>query len=150
MKHVNKSVLVWYSAREMFDLVVDVPCYPQFLPWCDHAQVVQQHADGMTARLGLAFGSLRQTFTTRNTHLQDQSVHMTLVDGPFSHLAGQWTFADLHPPGNAGVACRATLDLRYAFEGRAAELVLSPVFDRIAATLVDAFLARAQVVYGPR
>lgn len=150
MKHVNKSVLVWYSAQEMFDLVVDVPAYPQFLPWCDQAQVVQHHSDGMTARLGLAFGRLRHTFTTRNTHVQPHEVGMSLVDGPFSHLEGHWHFADLHPDGSNSRACRATLDLRYAFEGRTAELVLSPVFDRIAATLVDAFLARAQAVYGSR
>ncbi len=150
MKHVNKSVLVWYSAQEMFDLVVDVAQYPQFLPWCDQAQVLQEHADGMTARLGLAFAGLRHAFTTRNTHFQDQEVRMNLVDGPFSHLEGKWRFADLKPTASDSKACRATLDLTYAFEGRTAELVLSPVFDRIAATLVDAFLARAQAVYGVR
>jgi ribosome-associated toxin RatA of RatAB toxin-antitoxin module len=42
------------------------------------------------------------------------------------------------------------LDLRYAFAGRALDAVLSPVFDRVANTLIDAFVARAEVVYGPR
>ena len=34
MKTVRKSVLIWYSAHEMFQLVIDVARYPEFLPWC--------------------------------------------------------------------------------------------------------------------
>ena len=63
MKHVKKSVLLWYSAREMYELVVDVESYPKFLPWCESSTILEQHeADpatgtpaGMTARLGLSY-----------------------------------------------------------------------------------------------
>ena len=56
MKHVKKSVLLWYSAREMYDLVVDIEHYPRFLPWCESATVLERHGpadtpgstDGMT------------------------------------------------------------------------------------------------------
>ena len=48
MKHVKKSVLLWYSPREMFDLVVGFEDYPRFLPWCDRAEVLEQ---GGLARL---------------------------------------------------------------------------------------------------
>ena len=30
MKTVHKSVLIWYSAEEMFGLVTDIPRYPEF------------------------------------------------------------------------------------------------------------------------
>ena len=42
MKTVHKSVLLWYSPAQMYALVTDVASYPQFLPWCDKAQVLQQ------------------------------------------------------------------------------------------------------------
>jgi ribosome-associated toxin RatA of RatAB toxin-antitoxin module len=77
---------------------------------------------------------------------------MQLVEGPFSTLEGTWQFMPLgEPVGEGGrQACKVTLDLRYAFAGRALDAVLSPVFDRVANTLIDAFVARAEVVYGPR
>ena len=53
MKHVKKSVLLWYSPREMFDLVVDVASYPKFLPWCQKAEVLGDEAGAVTARLHL-------------------------------------------------------------------------------------------------
>ena len=60
MKHVKKSVLLWYSAREMYALVTAVAAYPGFLPWCEKAEVLDEDASGMTARLHLQFAGLHQ------------------------------------------------------------------------------------------
>lgn len=154
MKHVKRSVLIWYSPREMYDLVTAVHDYPSFLPWCERADVLEESADGMTARLTLAKGGVRHAFTTRNVHRPGAEVQVQLVDGPFSLLEGTWLFA---PVGRAGQtldadarACRVALDLRYAFSNAALEAIVSPVFDRIADSLVDSFVQRAEQVHGPR
>jgi ribosome-associated toxin RatA of RatAB toxin-antitoxin module len=146
MKNVHKSVLIWYSAEEMFALVTDVAHYPEFLPWCDHASVLAKEADGMKAEVGIAFGGIHQTFTTRNVHVPGREVRMKLVDGPFSRLDGHWKFT---PIGEAGQrACRVTLDLHYSFKNAALAALVGPVFDKIAGNLVDAFVKRAEHVYG--
>ena len=151
MKRVQKSVLLSYSAHEMYALVTAVEDYPKFLPWCARAEVLERRPDGMTARLHLAYGGLRHAFTTRNVHVPDASVTIDLVDGPFSLLDGTWRFIALAAPGDAAArACKVEFDLRYAFAGAAIEAVLSPVFDRIANTFVDAFVKRAEQVHGPR
>lgn len=146
MKQVHRSVLLWFSAQEMFDLVADVDHYPQFLPWCNQAQVLERHVDGLTARLGLSYSGIKQSFTTRNTHVHGQSIHVSLVDGPFSLLEGHWTFQGLSSPQPGRSACKVELDLRYAFSSRALELVVSPVFDKVASTLVESFVQRAESV----
>jgi ribosome-associated toxin RatA of RatAB toxin-antitoxin module len=146
MKTVHKSVLIWYAPEEMFALVTDVAHYPDFLPWCDRARVLDQDAEGMTAEVGIAMGALRQSFTTRNTHEPGRRVQMQLVKGPFSHLEGDWHF---HPVGDGRQrACRVELDLRYGFGSATLAALVGPVFDRIAGTLVDAFIQRAEQVYG--
>ncbi len=151
MKQVKKSVLLWYSAHEMYALVTGVADYPSFLPWCERAEVVEQHEGGMTARLHLHYAGVRHAFTTRNAHVPDASVQMDLVDGPFSLLEGLWRFVPLAAPGDgAAQACRIEFDLRYAFSSRALEAVVSPVFDRVANTFVDSFVRRAEAVYGER
>ena len=150
MKRVEKSVLLWYTPREMYDLVVDVDHYPRFLPWCEHAAVVQTHEDGVTARIGLAYHGVRHAFTTRNEHVVGERVAIRLVDGPFSLLDGTWTFRPIPRPGAEAPACKVEFDLRYAFSSRPLEAVLNPVFDRVANTFVDSFVGRAEAVYGPR
>lgn len=146
MKTVNKSVLIWYSPREMYTLVTDVERYPEFLPWCDHASVVEHKSDGMVAEIGIAFGGIHQVFTTTNTHTADSRVGLKLVKGPFSRLEGQWNF---HPIGDGSQrACKVELALNYGFESATLAKLVGPVFDKIAGNLVDAFVKRAQHVYG--
>ena len=150
MKQVRKSVLLWYSPREMYDLVTGIARYPEFLPWCDRADLLQTHEDGVTAKLGLAYMGVRHSFTTRNVQQAPDSVKVLLVDGPFSVLEGTWLFKALGRPGSEQPACKIEFDLRYAFASPALEAVVSPVFDRVANTFVESFVRRAEDVYGPR
>ena len=152
MKQVKKSVLLWYTPREMYELVTTVERYPEFLPWCSKVDVLSREDDTVTARLHLAYAGVRHAFTTRNRNEDARSVHMELVDGPFSHLDGLWQFLPLNKPGVDGeaTACKIVFELNYAFSSGALEAVVSPVFDRIANTFVDSFVQRAESLYGPR
>ena len=146
MKTVNKSVLIWYSPQEMFDLVADVPRYSEFLPWCDHAQVLEQHADGVTAEVGISLAGIKKSFVTRNTYEPGKRLQMQWVKGPFSHLQGDWQF---HPVGDGSQrACRVELNLSYGFDSLALAAGVGPNIDKIAASMMDAFIQRAEKVYG--
>ncbi len=130
MKKLLKSVLIWYTPEEMYRLVTDVDQYVQFLPWCSHSKVLK----------------FSQVFVTHNTHVENHEVQMKLVKGPFSKLDGTWTF---DPVGdNSQRACKVTLSLEYGFASATLAAVVGPVFDKIAASLVDAFVKRAEQVYG--
>lgn len=115
MKSVHKSVLIWYTAQEMFDLVIDVERYPEFLPWCSHGKVLERTDNGMTAEVGIAFKAVKQTFVTRNEHIPGREVRLHLVKGPFSKLEGVWTFT---PVGEDQRACRIDLKMDYGFSNK--------------------------------
>mgnify|MGYP001297449459 CR=1 FL=1 len=141
MKHVVRSILVPHSAAKMYALVNDVPSYPKFLPWCGGGRITEQTETQMQAAVDIAYMGVRQTFTTKNALLKDERIDMALVSGPFSKLTGQWRFTQL---GDAG--CKVEFDLNYAFEGIIGAVV-APVFDRIAASFVDAFVRRADELH---
>ena len=135
-----------FVLESAFDLVTAVERYPEFLPWCDRAQVLEHSEAGMTAEVGIALGGIRQTFVTRNVHEAGERVQMHLVKGPFSKLEGDWRFL---PVGDGTQrACKVELQLNYGFSSAALAALVGPVFDRIAATMVDAFVKRAEQVYG--
>lgn len=146
MKTVAKSVLLWHAPQEMYALVTGVEQYPRFLPWCDHARILTSDEQGVTAEVGIAFGGVRQRFVTRNAHDPGRSVVISLVDGPFSRLDGSWSFSTLGDGSQR--ACRVELHLNYGFDNAVLGRLVGPVFDRIAANLVDAFVKRADQVYG--
>ena len=146
MKSVHKSVLLWHSAHEMFTLVTAVDQYPQVLPWCDRAAVLETTDSGVVAQVGIAIGGLRHSFTTRNTHVDNERVDLALVDGPFSLLEGHWRFIPLGDGTQR--ACKIEFSLDYDFSSQTLATLVGPVFDKIAGSLVDAFVKRADQVYG--
>ena len=145
MHRVTRSVLVPYADAAMFDLVAAVPDYPKFLPWCGGTQVLAQDHDSMTARIDIAYHGVRAHFTTENRHRRPSSIVVTLKDGPFRHLEGEWQFKAL-----AADACKVELALAYEFATAMLDRVIGPVFNHIAHTFIDAFVHRADAVYGQK
>ena len=143
MHKVQRSVLVPYSAAQMFDLVAGVEKYPEFMPWCGGTEVQSRTEHGMQASVLISFAGMKQRFTTRNTHDYPNRIDLELVDGPFSSLVGHWVFQPL-----AEDACKVLFTLEYAFSNRALEMVVGPVFNRIATSFIESFTKRAQQVYG--
>lgn len=142
MREVRKSALLPYSAGQMYALVADVRRYPEFLPWCTAARVLEEDGEFMTVALDLQRGLVRTTFTTRNRLVPDRTVEMRLVDGPFTALEGRWDFA---PIADAGT--RADLLVRFETRGLFDGLTLGPAFERICSQLVDAFARRARQLH---
>ena len=143
MHSVERTVLLPYSAAQMFDLVADVEKYPQFMPWCGGASVADNDANGMLASITISLAGIKQTFSTRNRHVYPEHIRLVLVDGPFSSLEGDWRFMALAPD-----ACKVIFTLNYEISSRALEAVVGPVFNRIATSFIDSFTKRAQACYG--
>ena len=145
MELIDRSALVPYTADEMYALVSDILTYPQFLPWCSGTQILSREGQELSARIDFSVSSVSQSFTTSNRLKPGEEIAMQLVDGPFSQLEGRWRF---EPLGDAG--CKISLLLEYDFSSKMVSLVVGPVFNKIANTLVDAFQKRAVEVYGER
>ncbi|NLZ10298.1 type II toxin-antitoxin system RatA family toxin [Neopusillimonas aromaticivorans] len=143
MHTVQRSVLVPHTCAQMFDLVADVEKYPEFMPWCGGSVVQSRDDHGMQASITISFAGIKQSFTTRNHHDYPRQIDFELVDGPFSRLSGKWEFKELAPD-----ACKVIYTMEYAFSNRALEMVVGPVFNRIASSFIDSFTQRAQDCYG--
>jgi ribosome-associated toxin RatA of RatAB toxin-antitoxin module len=149
MKSLHKSVLIWFTPQQMFDVVTDVARYHEFLPWCHESSVVEQSAHGMKANIGMQLAGFKQGFTTQNDHIKNGdgglAVAMELIDGPFSKLGGKWSFDPIQ--GSDTPACRVTLDLNYEIKSAMLQMAIGPAFEKIASSLVDAFVDRAKKIY---
>jgi ribosome-associated toxin RatA of RatAB toxin-antitoxin module len=143
MAVVHKSVLLAYSAEQMFALVNNIEEYPKFLPWCGGAEVKQRDGDHVVAALNINYHGIKQTFTTENRNNPPHAINMTLVEGPFKHLDGTWEFKSLRSD-----ACKIEFHLHYEFSNRMLEHIIGPVFSMIANSFVDSFSKRAEQVYG--
>ncbi len=143
MALVEKSVLVSYSAEQMFALVDNVPDYPRFMPWCGGTGVKQVNEDTVHATVHINYHHIKQSFTTENVRRVPDRIDMTLKDGPFKHLDGSWHFIPLTES-----ACKIEFRLHYEFSSKLLEKVVGPVFHYVANSFVEAFISRAEEIYG--
>ena len=142
MTKIEKSALVRFPANLMFGIVDDVESYPQFLPWCTGSRVLSRSGNVVDAELEIARGGFHKSFATRNTSTAPQEIRITLLNGPFSHLEGVWTFTPLRMD-----ASKIALDLEFEMAGKIASLAFGSLFGQICNTMVGAFHDRAKELY---
>ncbi|MCC5870187.1 MAG: type II toxin-antitoxin system RatA family toxin [Gammaproteobacteria bacterium] len=143
MRHVLRTALLPYSAAQMYALVNDVKAYPDFLPWCRSTRVLDSSPTHMRAQIEMSLAGLTRSFTTHNALAPPERIDLALVDGPFRHLEGHWRFEAL-----TADACKVHLDLSFEVANALFSMALSPAFEKISSSLVDAFSQRAHQVYG--
>src|SRR5215510_14393772 len=106
------------------------------------ARMSLRDARRTVATIHVAYRGVRQQFTTENRKRPGERIEMTLVEGPFRSLRGEWRFTPLHP-----TACRVELALAYQLASPTLDRLVGPVFDHIANTFVDAFVRRADALH---
>lgn len=148
MREYHRSATVPYAPESMFELIADVDSYVEFVPGCTASCAMPAApAHGgeheVLATLAIAIGKEAGRFTTRNSLEPPRRIQMTLVKGPFSALEGEWRVEPLADGGS-----RLELDMRFEFASRLKDMLLGPVFELTCGQLVNAFLKRAEKLYG--
>lgn len=138
---VFRAAVVPHSAAEMFSLADDIESYPEFLPWCEKAEA-ERDGERVRGRIFINYRGLRVSFATENRHHRPSEIEMRLLEGPLSELEGRWRFSDLGDGRS-----RVEFEARWRFGGRALERVFSGLFENVFGRFVEAFAARADVLW---
>ena len=138
MTVIERSALLAHSVEQVFDLVADIERYPEFLKGCVGADILKRDDDQVTATLRLSRAGISHGFTTQNRMQRPHRIDLALVDGPFSHFAGHWSFLALGDD-----ACKTTLQLHFELASGIASVAAGKLFDKVALDLVDAIVNRA-------
>jgi ribosome-associated toxin RatA of RatAB toxin-antitoxin module len=142
MPKITKSVLVRFSALQMYELVNDVESYQAFLPGCVGGRVLEQTEQTMVASVDVSKAGISKTFTTRNQLVSGQRIALELENGPFKYLHGLWKFTELSED-----ACKVEFDLDFEFANPLVDMTFGRVFKELMNSMVTAFTNRAKVVY---
>lgn len=142
MPKISRSALVMYSAEQMFSLINDVDKYVEFLPDCGGSKILKQNETSMTASILVAKGGIKKWFTTENTLIQNKKTTLSLVDGPFKYLTGEWRLEQLSED-----ACKIYFELDYEFSNQLLSIAFGRVFTNLVNNIVQAFILRAKEVY---
>lgn len=140
--HSEKRLLP-FRPDQLYDLVIDIERYPEFLPWCVAARILTRAEGELTAELAIGFKGIRESFISRVTHDRAaRAIDVSYEDGPFRYLVNRWRFE----PAEAG--CLLDFHVDFAFRSRLLEALIGKLFDEAVRRMVRAFETRAAALYG--
>ena len=128
----------------MFDLVVDIERYPEFLPWCVGARIRKHSGDEITADLAIGFKVYRERFTSHVKADRPRDINVRYSEGPFRYLSNQWKFE----PSENG-CCVVDFYVEFELASKLLQSLIEVVFTEAVRRMVSAFEARARKLYGP-
>lgn len=131
-----------YSPEQLFDLVLDVEKYPDFLPWCLGASITARGGGSFEADLSIGFRKLRARYGSRVEYARPSRIDVSLAYGPFRHLVNHWRFTSL-----ALEQTVITFELDFEFRSTLLSAAMTPLFGAAAKRMVYEFEQRARQLY---
>ncbi|ATX81816.1 coenzyme Q-binding protein COQ10 [Mariprofundus ferrinatatus] len=138
MRSFEETRVIGCSAEKMFDVVMDIEAYPQFLPWVAGASILTMDEGELTAELVADLAGSRHSFKTVDRFVSGKLVEIRLLDGPFRFLESVWTFEAME-----GERCRVHFSIEFEFRSMMLDIVASPIFSTACKSMVQAFEKRA-------
>ena len=141
--HLSKEKLTDLSQEDMFAVVNDVVCYPEFLPYCDRVVIKEQSDDYMITDIYVSDSKrfIKHNFSTYNTFVTDSSINIKLIQGPLKQMWVNWSFV------KQGDGCLIKLSIDLEAKSKLLNFGLNSFFDSYAKSMLDAFIKRAKQVY---
>ena len=143
--NISQSEIVPFNQQQMFNLVLDVDNYHNFLNWCSHSQVINYDNDIQTASMSINKGIFKQIIITKNTFEKNKNnsfIKIELQKGPFKELEGLWQFTNINKN-----SCNIQFDIKFSFINKILDFSLRPIFITINKSQINSFIKQAHRIY---
>ena len=138
----NQKRSLPYPASFLFNLVLDIETYPQFLPQCQGVQILKRQKGSLKARLDIGFSMISTSFPSVVTWEKDKQILITSAVGSFRSMQGTWRFQE-----SKGQGSLVSLDIHIDFGSALKRMAFMPFVSFLTTGMIDAFEKRAQHLF---
>lgn len=139
----SETRILPYSAAQLFDLVMDIEKYPEFLPWCIGARVNSRSKNDLDADVLIGYKVFRERFSSRVHFTKNKEIEVEYLKGPMRHLHNKWVFRDMREG-----ECRVDFYVDFTLKSKLLEGFVDQFFQKALMKMINAFETRAFDIYG--
>ncbi len=141
-----KASVTRHIARDkqtLIDFVLDIEKYPEFIPFCIDSKVYETNDKGNEIKIiaDLTIGK-RPFIDTYKSNVrydkQNDSIHVTNIDGPLKHLENNWKFVEKDN------LTEVKFDVDFEIKNKFLNLIMEKSFQFGLNKIADAFQKRAE------
>ena len=131
-----------YSNKQMFDLIIDVEKYPEFLPWCKSTNVYEKKSNIFYSDMEIGFSVVKESFTSKVTSINSEKILSEAISGPFNKMNNIWDIKSINKN-----KCEITLNIEFDFKSFLLKNLMGKLFEVASIRMIEAFEDRANYLY---
>ena len=143
MHKYSNSIVLPFSAKQLYEIVIDVESYPDFLPWCLSSRIVKKFDDSnFDAELTVGYKAIDEKYISRIKAEYEKKIISKAISGPFKSLDSSWYFKNIDKK-----QCRVDFMIEYQFKSFFLDKVMGSLFKKATIKMLDAFELRAKILH---
>lgn len=132
------------SPNEVFQIVIDVERYPDFVPWCKAVYIKEKTDNQMVVDLLAAFHGIKGRYTSEVTFLSPSRTNEGWIkavssNGIFKHLCNKWQFIPIDENKTM-----VKFYIEFKFKSNSFSTLLNSVYKYTQSKIIAAFKDRAE------
>ena len=97
MKKSKREEIVFHSANKLFNIVLDIESYPEYIPWCTKMVVNEKNNNEIYADMFVKYKFiLTQKFGSYvKFNKNELKIQTSYIEGPLKDLKTNWQFEEI-------------------------------------------------------
>ena len=143
MKSSKQEIIIDHSPKQLYEIVLDIEKYPDFIPWCREIIIKYKSKNEILADMKVKYSFFSMQTFTSNVHFDKKNltIHTKYIEGPLNDLKTKWVFRKLEK-NKTKVVFSLNFEFKKFFHQKLAELFLILIEEK----MVNSFKKRADEI----
>ena len=140
MKNSKKEEIVNHPAKKLFDIVIDIESYPEYIPWCTRMVVNERKKNEIYADMYVQYKFiLAKKFGSHVKYDQNKLIIETnYIEGPLKDLTTKWKFEKID-----NYKSKILYDVNFEFNNFIHQKIAETFYPLIETKMINSFKERA-------
>ena len=143
MKESNKSIEFNYNAKELFDIVLDIEKYPDYIPWCKKINILKKNKNSIKANMIVNYKLLptQQFISIVSYDVKNLLIKTQYIEGPLKNLDTIWKFVKIEK--NKTIV---NFNIKFEFKNFFHQKISEVFFSLVENKMMESFEKRAKKI----
>ena len=142
MKESKKEIIINHSAKKIYEIVLDIEKYPEFIPWCSAVIIRSKSKKKIIADLMVKYKFFKKIFTSDvRFDSNNLIINVLYIDGPLKNLNNQWKFEKINDKKT-----KVHFKIQFEFKNIIYQKITELFFDLIENKMIFSFKKRADEI----
>lgn len=143
MKQSKKEVELNHCANDLYEIVLKIEKYPDYIPWCSNVEIIGRKKNEIKANMLVNYKFFpTQKFTSKVVYdSKKKLIKTSYIDGPLKDLQTTWEFVELKK-----TKTKVIFIVNFEFKNFIHQKLAELFFPLIEVKMMNSFIERADKI----